>query len=148
MSADNKSLVRRLAEEVRRGDLDAATKLLAEDAVEHGGGRAIDSIKRLREAFPDADLVQDDLVAEGDLVVERFTLTGTHRGEFHGWPASGRRVRLRGVNVYRIAHGRIVERWAALDEAGLAEQLAPGAALGLEGEGRGRTRAVAGRSQY
>jgi predicted ester cyclase len=62
-------------------------------------------------------------VAEADLVVERFTAHGTHRGELLGVPATGRELVLPGINIFRIADDRIVERWGCVDMLGLLRPL-------------------------
>ena len=54
-----------------------------------------------------------------DLVVERFTARGAHRGELFGVPGSGREIVLHGINVFRITDDRIVERWGCVDRLGL-----------------------------
>jgi predicted ester cyclase len=77
-----------------------------------------------REALPDwhSDLLQ--LVAEDDIVVERFRASGTHTGgPLMGVPPSGRTLVIDGINIFRIEDGRIVERWGRLDELGLLRQL-------------------------
>jgi predicted ester cyclase len=77
-----------------------------------------------RAALPDWHSDLDQLVQEDDIVVERFTASGTHTGaELMGVPATGRTIVLAGINVFRIADGRIVERWGRLDELGLLRQL-------------------------
>ncbi len=76
-----------------------------------------------RTALPDWHSNVEQLVAEGDLVVERFTASGTHSGELMGVAPTGRVLRLRGMQMFRIRQGRIVERWGRLDEAGLMRQL-------------------------
>ena len=63
------------------------------------------------------------LMAEGDLVAENFTAHGTHRGAVMGETPTGREIVLRGVNIFRIADGKIVERWGRLDQLGLLQQL-------------------------
>ena len=83
-----------------------------------------------RAALPDWHSDVEQLVAEGDLVVERFTASGTHSGELMGVAPTGRVLRLRGMQMFRIRDGRIVERWGRLDESGLMQQLGliPGSA--------------------
>ena len=74
-------------------------------------------------AFPDGRTTTDDLVAEGDKVVERFTFVGTQKGDFMGIPASGKQVRVTGMSIFRIANGKIVEHWGENDAMGLLMQL-------------------------
>jgi predicted ester cyclase len=76
-----------------------------------------------RAAFPDWHSDPGLVIGEGDLVVEQFTASGTQRGEIMGVPATGRTVRLNGINVFRVRDGRIVERWGRLDDLGLLSQL-------------------------
>ena len=81
-----------------------------------------------RQALPDWHSEVEQLVAEDDIVVERFTASGTHLGDLLGVPGTGRTIILRGVNIFRVNGDKIVERWGQLDELGLLRQLglAPG----------------------
>ena len=74
-------------------------------------------------ALPDLHAVERDVVAEGDLVVQRLVVTATQRGDLLDVPASGRQVRWNAVDVYRIVDGRISEEWAADDVADIMRQL-------------------------
>ncbi len=74
-------------------------------------------------AFPDSKTTTDDLIAEGDKVVERFTLVGTHKGEFMGIPATDKPVKVTGMSIFRIANGKIVEHWDENDAMSLLIQL-------------------------
>ena len=65
----------------------------------------------------------DDIVAEGDRVVIRFTSTGTHRGAFAGIAPTGRKVTIQEVAIFRVVGGKIVEQWGQPDLNGLLEQL-------------------------
>jgi predicted ester cyclase len=76
-----------------------------------------------RTAFPDIELVTEDLVAEGDQVVDRVTVRGTHRREFMGIPPSGRRFEMEEIHIARIVDGKIVERWTQFDVFGLLQQI-------------------------
>jgi predicted ester cyclase len=80
-----------------------------------------------RTACPDWHSDLEQLVEEGDVVVERFTARGTHTGTLMGARATGGRLELKGINIFRIEADGIVERWGRLDEAGLGRQLATGA---------------------
>ena len=114
-----------------KGDLGAVDTYLAEDFINNDppfgvttdreGMRAAGAM--MRAAFPDWHSDQHALIAEGDLVVERFTASGTHRGEVMGVPPSGNTVSLPGINIFRVRDGLIVERWGRLDELGLLRQL-------------------------
>jgi predicted ester cyclase len=76
-----------------------------------------------RQALPDWHSEVEELVAEGDLVVERFTASGTHRGELIGVQGTGKVLVLQGIQMFRVRDNRIVERWGRLDELGLLRQL-------------------------
>jgi steroid delta-isomerase-like uncharacterized protein len=105
--------------------------ILAPDIVDHAAGpdeqqgRAgvYDTFRRWRTAFPDFVATIEDQIAEGDRVVTRWTLRGTHRGEMLGVPASGNRVELRAVSIDRIADGRITDEWYVADHLDLLRQL-------------------------
>jgi steroid delta-isomerase-like uncharacterized protein len=129
----NKRLVLRFYEELwNRGNYDAANDLVAADYVRHdlrpgdappgpAGQKAV--AQRFRAAFPDVSLDVEAIIAEGDLVVARWTMSGTHRGSWGTVEATGRIVRFSGVNFFRIAEGRIAEIWNLRDDLGLREQL-------------------------
>ncbi|NBE92950.1 ester cyclase [Nonomuraea sp. KC401] len=69
----------------------------------------------LLSAFPDIHVEVEDVIAEGDRLVSRHTVTGTHQGEFRGLPPTGRSVAYNEIFVYRFANGRIVELWGVVD---------------------------------
>jgi predicted ester cyclase len=71
----------------------------------------------------DSRFTIDDMVAEGDKVVTRWTSMGTHSGVFMGVAATGKPLTLNGIRIDRIADGKIVEMWAQLDLLGLLQQL-------------------------
>jgi steroid delta-isomerase-like uncharacterized protein len=75
------------------------------------------------KAFPDAILTALDLLAEGDRAAVRFAVQGTHSAEFNGVPATGRKVTLEGITIFRFRDGRAVERWNQADYLGLMAQL-------------------------
>jgi steroid delta-isomerase-like uncharacterized protein len=133
MDADaNKAAERRLKESVwDRHDPDAADEFVHPDVVEHnamtGESQGREGYKRTLRlafaAFPDAELVVHDLIAEGDRVVERWTIRGTHQGEFMGIAATNSRLDLGGVDIYRYADGKRVETWSYFDRLELLRQL-------------------------
>ncbi len=133
MSEENKAVVRREMEEVfnHAGDLDAADEIYAPDYVDHepttGNIRGIEGAKQFavayREAFPDLETTREDQVAEGDKVVSRFTVSGTHRGEIMGAAPTGKLVTHTGHQTDRISGGKIVESWTNWDALGLLQEI-------------------------
>ncbi len=77
----------------------------------------------VKSAFPDLEIRVDDLVAAGDKVALRLTLSGTHQGEFQGIPATGRTISYVSHEFYRVADGLVAEEWICSDMASLFSQL-------------------------
>ena len=135
MSADeNVATLRRLIDAVNNDELArVAPEVIAPNFVRHdlggtwpgvhGEGGVIDLIGMLRAALPDMQFEIDDVFGAGDRVAMRFTLRGTHRAELLGRPPTGRPITVSGINVYRLADGKIAETWQLADVAGLVHQL-------------------------
>lgn len=125
----NKTIVRRFIEE--RRDPAVVAELVAEDYVSHTAGprrpagrTGVTQIRTLmHDAFPDVQWTIEDLIAEGDMVVARATMHGTHLGEVFGIPLTGRQVMVTGIHMYRIVRGKIVEGWLVRDTLGLLHQI-------------------------
>ena len=77
----------------------------------------------LRRAFPDLHIAVEDLIAEGDKVVSRDTVTGTHRGEYMGVPPTGKCIAYNEIFIVRFARGRIAETWGVVDVLSQMKQL-------------------------
>jgi len=90
-------------------------------------------IAHFQDAFPDGRNTSEDLLAEGDKVVQRWTFRGTHQGAFQGIPPTGRPVTLTGISIWRVDGGTIVESWHELDTLGLLQQLGVSPAPGQAG---------------
>ncbi|HYZ09875.1 MAG TPA: ester cyclase [Pseudonocardiaceae bacterium] len=131
MSEEHKQLFQHLMEEVfNKGNYDAADQLVAPNFLNHEaseGPRGPEGFKAtarwLHNAFPDLHAVLHETVAEGDLVVGRITLSGTHRGEFMGAQPTGQRFSVQHLHMYRIADGKLVEHWACRDDVAQLAQL-------------------------
>jgi steroid delta-isomerase-like uncharacterized protein len=128
--AVNRTLARRFFEEVwNQGDEAGIDRYIALDAAGNdptfGTGREAFRAQwtKWRAAFPDLHFAVEDIVAEGDKVVTRWTLTGTHQGEFLGVAPTGRAISVAGMSLDRIANGQIAEGFDAWDELGLHRQL-------------------------
>ena len=130
-TADNASIVRRWFAEYNRGNLAVAGELVAPDLINHDAppdlppGREgyLRYIADVRAGLPDLRVTIEDLLADGDRVAVRLTLRGTHRGDLSGLAPTGKQVTLPQLNLFRLAGGRIVERWAIHDSLALLQQL-------------------------
>ena len=130
IAAANKALVRRFYKEVyvdwnmAFADEVIAPRFVSHDWPDRGpaGPQAFrDYYSALRMAVPDARYEVDDLIAERDRVVVRWRLLGTHKGPFQGIAPTGRPITLKGIAIYRVEDGRLVERWVVSDLHGALE---------------------------
>jgi steroid delta-isomerase-like uncharacterized protein len=126
----HKALVRRYIETVwNQGDPSVIDELVAQDYIQHAKGvppgRAgvQQFFTALRAAFPDIHNTIEDMLAEGDKVVWRSTIRGTHTGPFRGIPPTGKQVTITAINILRIVDGQFVENWGEQDNLGLMQQL-------------------------
>jgi len=121
MSEQNKQVVRDYCRRVLNGrDLDAVDDFFGDERIVEGvkGG-----CFRYFEAFPDLHIALEDVIAEGERVFGRSTMTGTHDGEYKGIPATSRPVAAESAEIFRIAAGRFVGYWCLTNVAGLMRQL-------------------------
>jgi len=129
---ENKAKQRRVWEEAfNKGDLSVADELFAPNYVYHGPigmeYKGPEGFKQMvtmfRNAFPDLHVTVEDMVAEGDKVVSRFTFTGTHKGELMGIAPTGKQVTIAGTVIVRWVGGKEVEAWGSEDLLGMMQQL-------------------------
>jgi hypothetical protein len=131
----NKAIVRRFQEALEGGDA-ALTERTIDELVDPdvlirtplpidstGPAALKEVLGRLHRAFPDLHIEIDDLIAEGDKVVSRNTVTGTHRGDYMGLAPTGRGVTYDEIFIVRFADDRIVETWGVVDVAAQMRQL-------------------------
>src|SRR5688500_12232900 len=117
MTKENESLIRRYFNEIlSKGNFAAADELIDADVVFHpaeisGRDEFLQYIVGLRAAFPDLNFTVEDEVGDGERGAGRFTMRGTHRGEFWGIPATGNAIEIRGVDFLRFENNRIKEIW-------------------------------------
>jgi steroid delta-isomerase-like uncharacterized protein len=131
MSVGPKDIARRLLDEAfNSGNLDVIDELIDPDLVYHtpdGDIRGLEGARQLviamRSDFPDFHVAVNDVIAEGDKVVVRFTDTGSYQGDDFGVTATGKHVTWTGVDIFRIADGKIIEGWGVGDLLGLMRQL-------------------------
>ena len=129
---ENKATVRRYLEEAwNKGNVGIIDELMASDYSRYMSGPAQplnregqkQRITSFHKAFPDIHLTIEDLVAEGDKVVFRITIRGTHQGAFMGIAPTGKPVTVSAIDIARFADGKIVEHWGQMDSLGLMQQL-------------------------
>ncbi len=114
-----------------RGELERVEEFVTEDFVNHEAWPGEDPgyegfrlrLRRLRDAFPDFRMTVEDVLADGDLVAYRATVTGTHRGELLGMRPTGRSFRVQHMHFLRLRDGRASEHWACRDDLGMLQQL-------------------------
>jgi len=124
MSAkENKGLMRRLFEEVNKGK--AAAMAAIDRSIDMRGDlkNIKQTISEEFSAFPDLHYTIDDMVAEGDKVATRVTMTGTHKGEFMGIPPTNKKITIRAIFIHRFAGGKIVEEHVEYSALDLMQQL-------------------------
>jgi steroid delta-isomerase-like uncharacterized protein len=130
----NRAVVHRYINEVwNKGNVALVDELVAQNYVDHdpanppnlppGATGLKQHISAMRAAFPDAHFEIEDMITEGDKVVTRWTVTGTHNGTLLGIAPTGKKVIVTGIWIDRIVGGRIQEEWANWDTAGLLRQI-------------------------
>lgn len=132
MSAgENKAVVRQLYEDLfNQKNLAALDGVTAPNFVDHDPDNPTADLAGARQyfrmmfaAFPDLRVTVEDMIAEGDTVVARVTVSGTHQGEFLGIPPGGKQVTITGIDILRLADGKLVEHWGQFDSLGMMQQL-------------------------
>jgi steroid delta-isomerase-like uncharacterized protein len=130
--AANKTVMRRFFEELfNTGDLSVADEIVGTDYINYNaapcetpGREGLKAfVTSLRRSFPDIHFTVEDLIAEDDKVVTRFSISATHQGEFAGIPATGTSVHVTALNIHRLAGGLIHEAWLQWDALGMMQQL-------------------------
>lgn len=132
MSEQNKAMLREIYNEAfNKGNLSVVDRIVAKEAKDHaappglpGGPEGLKLLVGMfRGAFPDLHVTIHDVMAEGDRVIARYTITGTHKGEFSGLKATGKKVSFGGIDIVRFANGKAVEHWGNQDDLGMLGQL-------------------------
>jgi steroid delta-isomerase-like uncharacterized protein len=137
--ADYKALAQRWFTEVMtEGNLEVIDELCSQDFVEHDPlpgtspdfAGLKDFVTQVRSAFPDIEMTADDILVEGDRLAVRSTIRGTHKGDFMGIPASGKKIQVSNYDFVRFENDQAAEHWGTIDSAALMEQIgaAPAAA--------------------
>jgi steroid delta-isomerase-like uncharacterized protein len=131
----NKAAFRRFCDAMNTGDAELIAKTIDEVvepdalirtplAIEATGPQALKEVfGRLRRAFPDLHITVEDVIAEGDKVVGRNSVTGTHQGEYMGLQPTGKSVTYNEIFIFRFVNGRIAETWGVVDVFSQMRQL-------------------------
>ncbi len=129
---EDKAQTRRFVEEVwGKGSLAVVEELLATSFVLHAPPPGVTPdregykqwVSMTSAAYPDGHVTVEDMIAEGDKVVTRWSWRGTHKGEMWGIAPTGRQVTVRGISIDRLVGGKIVEEWIEMDNLGMMQQL-------------------------
>lgn len=126
-------IVHRVSDEAfNQGNFDVIDEYFAEDVVMHnpmlpegldGRDGYKQFIRSVRSAFPDIERETEDLIVEGNKVVDRHVARGTHEGEFMGVEPTGKEIETEAINILRFEDGQVVERWEQADTLGMMAQL-------------------------
>ena len=128
----NKALVKRLIDELNRGNAEIVKELYAPDLKSYSPSgsttptsqnESFELTKAYFNAFPDLNQTIEELVASGDKVAVRFIARGTHKGDFQGIPATGNKMELSGIVILHIKDGKIIEERQDTDSLGFMMQL-------------------------
>jgi steroid delta-isomerase-like uncharacterized protein len=130
-SEENKAIAKQAVEAINAGDFAKLESLVAPDAADHAvppgmpptRESATQFLTMFRGAFPDLTYTLEDVIAEGDRVVQRATASGTMKGDFLGMPATGKSATWAEIHIVRVNDGKIVEHWASVDQLGMLQQL-------------------------
>jgi steroid delta-isomerase-like uncharacterized protein len=128
---DNKAIARRYIEEVfNQKNLALVDELNPPDFVFHNASTTMQGrepykqyLSMLLTAYPDLHLTIEDMIAEGDIIAERVTVRGTHKGDFMGIPPTGKQMTITAIYIVRFANGKGIEVWANSDDLGAMQQL-------------------------
>ncbi len=127
----NKAIISRYVEATNQGELDVLDNLVVPDYVEHdpvpgqkpGREGLKEAYTMFNTPFPDLAFIFDDVIAEGDLVVGRGVISGTHKAEFFGVPATGKKVHWTGTRLFRLNDLKVTDGWVNIDMMGLMQQM-------------------------
>jgi len=127
----NKGLVNRIYDEaISSGIYDVIDELVAPDYVSHGLPTSLNgpqgfrkNIETFRSAFPDLYMLVEEQIADGDRVSNQGYITGTHRAEFLGVPASGQQIKVNVISIWRFEDSKVAESWTQIDLMSLMQQI-------------------------
>jgi steroid delta-isomerase-like uncharacterized protein len=128
---ENKAIVRRIFEASNTGNPDILEEVIADDIIIHnpkpgqlpGSEGAKQSFQKFHSGFPDVKVTVEHMIAEEDLVMMHLLISATHKGEFAGISPTGKQITITGMEIVRLANGKVVERWSNFDQLGFYRQL-------------------------
>ena len=131
MSEQNKAIAQRSWELASQHNPDALEEVYAADLVWHEPDQEVHGLEEAKQfystylsAFPDLSFTVEDVLADGEKVVTRWTGRGTHQGEIEEFgPPTGNQIEIKGITIHRLEDGKIVEEWERYDILGLLQQL-------------------------
>lgn len=132
VAEQNKAAVRRMFDEMNKGNVEILEEVLAPDYVFYTPSGnpnpmsrevTIEIIKTVFKTFPDMNWSIEELIAVEDRVIGRFIDRGIHKGEYQGIPATGNKIEVSAVHIFRLKNGKIVEHFEEADMLGLMQQL-------------------------
>ena len=131
MAEDLQALARRAYAIISSGDLDELDEIMVPGFVDHNaepdqapGAEGVKEVfHSMRSGFPDVKLSPEAIYTDGDTVIARLRMTGTHSGEYFGIPPTGKSVDITGIDIVRIEEGKAVERWGVFEGLNLMQQL-------------------------
>lgn len=128
----NKSVMGKFVEFINTANEELAGDLISEEAIFYaptnpeplrGTKGYMIILNMMRSSFPDISWKLEEMVAENDSIAARFTMTGTHKGEFFNIPPTGKTFKINVMNFYRFSNGKIVEEYGQPDIFGLLHQI-------------------------
>lgn len=127
----NIAILTKFAEAVNTGKFDLFKEVVSPESIDHdpapGQAQGPEGYRMyfsgLRTAFPDLSVAPETVVADDDSIAFAYTITGTHNGPLMGLAPTGKKIKIRGVQISKFKDGKMVERWGSSDELGLLQQL-------------------------
>lgn len=128
----NKALIRQLYEAVNAGDLDSLDAIVSDDFIEHeefpglptrGPEAPKAALGMFKAAFPNLEMTADDVLADGDKVVVRGTMSGTHMGDFMGIAPTNNSFKVQYIDIIQFDDGKATAHWGITDQAAMMQQL-------------------------
>lgn len=129
---NNVEFMNKFVEFINSASEKLAHELVSPEAVFHVPGRPepmigpagyLAIVGMMRGGFPDVQWTAEELICEGDKVAARFTMRGTHRGQFMSVPPTERPVTMQALNIYHLKNGKIIKEYGAPDMLGLLAQI-------------------------